>query len=42
MPVNGNFRQERLERVFLFLGKYGRGFNEVERERGEEVRGALS
>jgi hypothetical protein len=31
-----------MERVFLLLGKYGRGFNEVEMDRGEEVRCALS
>ena len=42
MPVNGNFRQERLERMFLLLCKYGRGFDEVEMDRGEEVSCALS
>ena len=41
MPVDGKFGEERVEGDFLFLGKCGRGFDQVKVKGGEEMRAAL-
>jgi len=41
MPVDGEFGEERVEGDFLFLGKCGRGFDQVKVKGGEEMRVAL-
>ena len=38
MPVGGEFGEERVEGDFLFLGKCGRGFDQVKVKGGEEMR----
>ena len=38
MPVDGEFGEERVEGDFLFLGKCGRGFDQVKVKGGEEMR----